>query len=169
MNKDLSLAIIFSLLLISCQPNSSSETNQVEAVEMITQGQKLPITAIVEINGEKIELEVAQTAPQQAIGLMYRDSLPPNRGMLFPFQPPRIVTFWMKNVSIPLDMIFLADGIIQYIEFNAPPCKTNTCPVYGPNVNVDSVLELAGGRASELNLNIGDRLDIQFLTNSDSH
>jgi hypothetical protein len=62
-------------------------------------------------------------------------------------------------------MVFLADGVIQYIETNAPPCLTENCPVYGPNVNIDTVLELAGGRATELNLKKGDRLEIKFLDN----
>ncbi len=156
----LNLTIILSLLLISCNLNPSEQINEVEAVQMINQRQELPITAIMEINGEKIELEIAQTPRQQAIGLMFRDSVPPNRGMLFPFQPPKLVSFWMKNVSIPLDMIFLKDGIIQHIESSVPPCKTPSCPVYGPNVKVDMVLELAGGRASELNLQKGQPLKI---------
>lgn len=168
MSKHLSLAIIISLLLVSCNSNSAPQANEIETIEMINQAQKLPITAIVEINGEKINLEVAQTPQQLAIGLMYRDSVPANRGMLFPFQPPRIVNFWMKNVSIPLDMIFLSQGVIQHIETNVPPCQTSSCPVYGPNVIVDQVLELAGGRATELNLSKGDRLTVQFLSNQDS-
>lgn len=154
------LTIILSLLLISCNVNSSGQTNEVEAIEMINQRQELPITAIIKVNGEKIELEVAQTPQQQAVGLMFRDSIAPNRGMLFPFQPPRLVTFWMKNVSISLDMVFLKDGVIQQIESNVPPCKSPTCPVYGPDVKVDMVLELAGGRASELKLQKGQRLEI---------
>ncbi len=169
MSNHLSIAIIVSLLLVSCNPNSAPQANEIETIEMNNQPQKLPITAMVEINGKKFELEVAQTPRQQAIGLMYRDSVPPNRGMLFPFQPPRVVAFWMKNVSIPLDMIFISQGIIQHIENNAPPCKTPSCPVYGPNVRVDQVLELAGGRATELNLNIGDRLEVQFLPSQDSN
>jgi uncharacterized membrane protein (UPF0127 family) len=169
MNKQTSLVIILSLLLVSCNPNSAPQANEIETTEMINRGQQLPITAIVEIKGEKIDLEVAQTPQQLTIGLMYRDSLPPNRGMLFPFQPPRIVSFWMKNVSIPLDMIFLSQGVIQHIESNVPPCQTPSCPVYGPKVKVDQVLELAGGRATELNLNMGDRLEVKFLSSQNSH
>ena len=164
MSNHLSLALIISLLLVSCNYNSVPKTNKLQAVEMINQAQELSITAIAEIGGEKIELEVAQTPQQQQIGLMFRDSVAPNRGMLFPFEPPRMVSFWMKNVVIPLDMIFISEGVIQHIETNVPPCQTTPCPVYGPNVMVDQVIELAGGRSTELKLNQGDRLDIKFLS-----
>lgn len=126
-------------------------------------GQMLPITAQATIAGEVIQLEVAKTAYEQAMGLMYRVDLPANRGMLFPFDPPRRVSFWMKNVQIPLDMVFIKNGKVVAIAANVPPCTVLECPLYGPPQLVDQVLELQGGRAAELNLKVGDTIDFKFL------
>jgi hypothetical protein len=125
-------------------------------------GQVLPVTAETMLGGQTIGLEVAQTPQQQAIGLMYRETLPDDRGMLFPFVPPRPASFWMKNVLISLDMVFVYDGEIIAIARNVPPCETDPCPTYGPGLQlVDAVIELRGGRADELGLQVGDRVDIQ--------
>ncbi len=126
-------------------------------------GQMLPITAEATIAGEVIQLEVAKTAYEQAMGLMYRAELADDRGMLFPFDPPRMVNFWMKNVHIPLDMVFLKDGKVVAIAANVPPCTVIDCPLYGPKQPVDQVLELRGGRAEMLNLQVGDTIELRFL------
>ncbi len=129
-----------------------------------TQGQMLPITATVELGGETIALEVAATIDQQSMGLMYRDRVPPEQGMLFPFAPPRPVSFWMKNVAIPLDMVFVYRGQIVAIAADVPPCTADPCPTYGPGRQVvESVIELAGGRAAELGLQVGDPVTIEWL------
>jgi uncharacterized protein len=124
--------------------------------------QKLPLSAQVKINGQIILLEVARTSEEQSIGLMYRTELAANRGMLFVFSPPRPVSFWMKNTLIPLDMIFVSNGVVRYIGEKIPPCKTTNCPGYGPepSLKIDSVIELRGGRAAELKIKVGDRLKI---------
>lgn len=166
----------FSLsgLLLACSPaqlptNSSTPNSaQPEQPVMTTSteqaaGQRLPITAQATIANRVIQLEVAQTPQQQATGLMYRPSLASDRGMLFPFQQPRFASFWMKNVVIPLDMVFLYQGKVVAIENSAPPCATEPCPTYGPQAPVDQVIELRGGRASELGLKVGDRIKIQTL------
>lgn len=128
------------------------------------QGQMLPITAEVEINGHRIGLEVAHTRQQQSIGLMFRELLADDRGMLFPFVPPRPVSFWMKNVLISLDMVFVYQGDVVAIARDVPPCEADPCPTYGPDRQlVDYVIELRGGLARELNLQPGDAIDIQWL------
>jgi len=141
----------------------STELGQTPVAE--TQAQYLPISAEAEINGQTIQLEVARTLQEQAKGLMYRPPLPDDRGMLFPFDPPRPVQFWMKNTPSPLDMVFLRDGEVQAIVTAAPPCEADPCPTYGPetSVAIDHVLELRSGRAAELGLTVGDRLEIQLL------
>lgn len=127
------------------------------------QGQMLPITAQAKIGQQVIQLEVAKTPQQQALGLMFRTSLPDERGMLFPFNRPRIAGFWMKNCKIALDMIFLRNGVVKAIQVQAPPCQQEPCPSYGPDVPVDMVIELRGGRSQELGVKVGDRIPIQFL------
>jgi uncharacterized protein len=126
-------------------------------------GQTLPITATAQLAGKTFQLEVAQTPDQQAMGLMYRPALPDDRGMLFPMESPRPVTFWMRNVPVSLDMVFVYNGSIVAIASNVPPCATTSCPTYGPRGLVDQVLELRAGRASELGLKAGDLVVIAAL------
>ncbi len=124
-------------------------------------GQTLPISAKATMAGQVIQLEVARTPQQQQMGLMYRTSLADDRGMLFLFNPPQPINFWMKNTLIPLDMVFMLDGVVKEIVADVPPCKTSLCPTYGPNTPVNQVIELRGGRAAELGLKAGDRVTIQ--------
>jgi hypothetical protein len=127
------------------------------------QGQYLPISAQAEINGQMMQLEVAVTPQQKAMGLMFRPELPDDRGMLFLFDPPRPVQFWMRNVPVPLDMVFTLNGEVQGITLSAPPCTTVSCPVYGPdNLPVNQVIEMRSGRAAELGIEVGDRIVIRF-------
>ena len=123
-------------------------------------GQQLPIQARTLIGTQEILLEVARTPEQQEIGLMFRRDLPPDRGMLFPFEQSRMARFWMKNTLIPLDMVFLREGRVVAIEANVPPCRQDPCPSYGPSLWVDAVLELPAGRSAQLGLKVGDRLTI---------
>lgn len=128
-------------------------------------GQVLPVSVQAEIGDQIIQLEVAETPRQQALGLMYRTELADNRGMLFPFDPPRRVSFWMKNVSISLDMVFLFQGAVVAIAADVPPCTANPCAVYGPEGRqlVDQVIELRGGRAEEIGIQVGDVITINPL------
>jgi len=134
-----------------------------------TGAQHLPIEAQATIGDREIYLEVAKTPQQQQIGLMFRQRVGPQCGMVFPFEPARPVRFWMQNVPISLDMIFLRADEVRAIEANVPPCDRDPCPLYGPQREpVDRVVELAGGRAAELGLVVGDRLEIQPLTGDTS-
>lgn len=166
-----------SLLLLGCSTESSDTSAQVNtppsntplAVPSVAQeatlsrGQLLPITLEAEIKGERIQLEVALTPQQQAIGLMFRTELAPNRGMLFLFPTATPQGFWMKNTLIPLDMVFMVDGEVKAIAANAAPCRTDPCPTYESGVPVNQVLELPGGRAAELGLRVGDRIVIRSV------
>jgi len=147
------LGILLSLSLASCF-DSRTPASPVPAMEP---------RAVVEIAGRTIYLEVAQTPQQQATGLMYRTELANNRGMLFPFNPPQIVGFWMKNVPIPLDIIFLHNGKVVKIAANLPSCTSHPCPVYPSEVPIDQVIELRGGQAAELGLKLGDSLSVKPL------
>ena len=153
----LPLSIALLILLSSCSTLTSAQKTVANASEETTQGQMLPITAKTNIGGETIQLEVAKTPEQQAIGLMFRESLADNRGMLFPLGVERNARFWMKNVPISLDIIFLNGDRVVEIAANVPPCLTTPCPVYGPEVLVDRVLELRGGRAEEWKRRRGER------------
>ena len=101
-------------------------------------------------------VELAETPAQQARGLMFRDRLAADAGMLFVYDTPRHVSMWMKNTLVPLDMLFLAaDGAIVRIARWATPLSRETIPSGAP---VTAVLELAGGAADRLGLAPGDRV-----------
>lgn len=151
---------------MGCEKEGLSSLTSTSALHR-NQGQILPTSARLVIDGQEILLEVAQTSDQQALGLMYRDYLSPNQGMLFPFESPRFTSFWMKNVPISLDLIFLYQGKVQAMENSAPPCLQEPCPSYSPDVLVDQVLELPGGRALELGIRKGDFLPIESISVND--
>jgi len=172
----LCLTIGLTIFLMACsspvpatspdRPSSQVEPSQFStSVETTpeTLGQSLQISAEATIGNTTIQLEVARTPDQQAKGLMYRSHLADDRGMLFPFQPPRQVGFWMKNVQISLDMIFLRAGTVEWIARNVPPCKALPCQTYGPEVPIDQVIELRGGLTKDLGIQVGDRIEVRFL------
>ncbi len=161
------LSMLLSVLLIGCsvpttaKPPTPTSASQIPAPESL--GQTLPISAKAIVpNGTTIQLEVAKTPQQQEMGLMYRPALPDNRGMLFRFSSPQSISFWMKNVPVALDMVFLRDGVVKYIQAAAPPCASEPCPTYSPNTPIDQVIELRSGRAAELKLKVGDHVKIEF-------
>lgn len=103
-----------------------------------------------------IDIEIAETAEEKALGLMFRTSLADNRGMLFPHRPPQEAAMWMRNTYIPLDMIFIrADGVVHRIESRTEPMSERIISSEGP---VAAVLELAGGAADRYGLKPGHRV-----------
>jgi len=102
-------------------------------------------------------VEVARTPEEQQRGLMFRESLGPDRGMIFPYDPPQAVAFWMKNTLIPLDMVFIrADGSIANIAENTVPLSLEAVPSADAAA---AVLEIAGGRSAQLGIKAGDRVE----------
>lgn len=119
--------------------------------------EQVPLT-IDSANGKhRFTVEVARTPEEQAQGLMFRKSIPPDRGMIFPYDPPVQVSFWMKNTLVPLDMVFIGpDGKIGRIAANTTPMSLDPVASIDP---VSAVLEIAGGRAAELGIREGDKVD----------
>ncbi|MEH2410550.1 DUF192 domain-containing protein [Nostoc sp.] len=159
------LSMLLSIFLMGCSaPTTAKPPTPTSASQTPAPlGQTLPISAKAIVpNGTKIQLEVAQTPEQQAMGLMYRPALPDDRGMLFGFPSAQSVSFWMKNVPVSLDMVFLHNGVVKYIQAAAPPCASEPCPTYGSNTPIDKVIELRSGRAAELKLKVGDIVKIEF-------
>ncbi len=102
-----------------------------------------PLTIYSANGAHRFTVEIARTPDQQEIGLMFRRSLPPDRGMIFPYDPPFPASFWMKNTLIPLDMIFIrADGRIARIAQGVPELL-DPVPAGEP---IAAVLEIRGGR-----------------------
>jgi uncharacterized membrane protein (UPF0127 family) len=106
-------------------------------------------------------VELARTEAERAQGLMYREKLAPDAGMLFIYPTDRPVAFWMKNTLIPLDMLFIQrDGTILSIVERAVPLSEATIPSGAP---VAAVLEVNGGTVSHLGIKPGDHVRCEAL------
>lgn len=113
----------------------------------------MPLTIQTGNATHRFTVEVAATPEQQERGLMFRKSLAGDRGMIFPYDPPADVSFWMKNTLIPLDIVFIrSDGTIVRIT-HAKALDLTALPAGEP---VAAVLEIRGGRAAELGIKEGD-------------
>ncbi len=89
------------------------------------------------------------TAAERSRGLMYRDTLAKDQGMLFVFPEEGRHSFWMKNTRIELDIIFIAaDRRVVGISRRAQPCRKDPCEQYSPEADCVYVLEIAGGLAA---------------------
>ncbi len=105
------------------------------------------------------EVEIAKTTQEKSKGLMYREELDENKGMLFLFMKEEYHYFWMKNTLIPLDMIWIdSDKKITYIYENAQPCKTEYCENIIPKGKALYVLEVNAGEVERLGWKIEDQL-----------
>lgn len=115
-----------------------------------------PLVIDTASGAKTFQVEVAATARQRELGLMCRQSLAGDRGMLFDFKTPQPVAFWMRNTLIGLDIIYIRpDGRILSIARNARPLDESLIPSGGV---ILGVLELRGGRAAELGLLPGDKV-----------
>lgn len=140
--------------LAACQPSAS---NAVELGRSPAGLEQVPLTVTSGAKTHRFTVEVARTPEEQATGLMHRQSLASDRGMVFPFASPRIASFWMKDTLIPLDIIFVrADGAITNIEANTVPLSLEPVVSYE---DVTAVLEIAGGRSAELGIKPGDKVE----------
>jgi uncharacterized protein len=113
-------------------------------------------------DGAVIRAEVMRREEDMRRGMMFRDSLPENRGMLFIHGNTGKYTYFMYQVKLPLDIIWLDSGknVVEISE-NTPTCTTNAsqCPVYGGTKDALIVLELAAGSAKKHGIRPGTRID----------
>lgn len=116
-------------------------------------------------SGAIYRVELARTAEELAQGLMFRESLAENTGMLFLFpHADDSHPFWMKNTLMPLDIIWLDPaGQVLFVSANTPPCKADPCPSYGPDFAIASVLEIAGGMAEKEKVTVGSTIRLMDI------
>ena len=154
MTKQILLAAAALSLLVGCRAEPQTSAPQQARISSQAGLQVVPLQIRSGGKVHRFDVEVAATAEQQATGLMFVEQLGPDKGMVFPFVPPRPASFWMKNTLIPLDMIFVRpDCSIARIAVNTVPHSLD--PV-GVEENMAAVLEIAGGRSVELGINEGD-------------
>jgi uncharacterized membrane protein (UPF0127 family) len=121
--------------------------------------QALEALSIASQGGQRqtFQVEVARNEADRAQGLMFRRSMPADRGMLFDFGRVEPVSMWMQNTYLPLDMLFIRpNGTIARIAANTEPLSTRTIPSGEP---VLAVLELNAGTAAKLGIKAGDQVE----------
>lgn len=140
--------LVFSVLLFSfgvaaCSENSSD------------------LKIVTESGTVTFSVELVDTPALRSKGLMFRQELAPNSGMIFDFLDEKEVSFWMRNTFIPLDLIFIdGTGSIVNIHENARPFDETSIPSGQP---VRFVFEIAGGQSKILNIQVGDQIEFHVL------
>ncbi|ARS27061.1 DUF192 domain-containing protein [Sphingomonas sp. KC8] len=142
-------ALLLTVPLVGCAARS-------DAPAAVRADGLVEVTVTTATGTRIFQVEMARTPAEQARGLMYRTELAPDRGMLFPYDPPQWASFWMKNTLIPLDMIFIRrDGTIARIAENTIPESLEPVESGEP---VGAVFEIAGGNAALQGIAVGDRV-----------
>ncbi len=123
-----------------------------------------PKTAQLQINGNSIKVEVADTAQKRSKGLAGKSELSENEGMLFVFDRLDKYVFWMKGLSFPLDFVWIKDTQVVDILENIPPPSPgqsdDSLPVYSSKVDFNKVLEIKAGTVKRLNIKAGDTINL---------
>ena len=144
-----SVSIVFILLMGIVDANESSNIFGYGKVVFIKQN----LT---------IEVEVAKTETQRSRGLMYRDSLKQEKGMLFVFECEHIQRVWMKNTLIPLDIIFISkQGKVVSILKELQPCIKDPCNIYASTKRAKYMLEINAGEIDNKDIAVGQILKIE--------
>lgn len=153
------LAPLLALAPSACSPQAAESAAQgasapVRASVHPQSGlEVIPLTVTTGGRSHAFRVEVARSPQDQARGLMFRTAMGADEGMLFPYDPPRIASFWMRNTVIPLDLIFIGpDRRVINVAANAAPYSEESIRSDAPAV---AVLELNGGRAAELGIGPG--------------
>jgi uncharacterized membrane protein (UPF0127 family) len=149
------LAVLAGVLAPAACKNSAGQRQTSSAAPT----DAIASTVVVDTGERKItfRVELARTEPEREKGLMYRDHLAADAGMLFLFERASVQTFWMKNTLIPLDMIFIStDHVIVGVVASAQPLTLTARNVNEPS---QYVLEIGGGLAARLGIHAGERVD----------
>jgi uncharacterized membrane protein (UPF0127 family) len=119
------------------------------------------------IGSTEIKVEIADTSEKKAVGLGYRENLPDDTGMFFQMEVRRVPRFWMKGMLIPLDIIWIDEGVVIGFEEDVPivpvDSPNNEIPSYSPTQPVTAVLEVNAGFVKRNGIKIGDRVQLTGL------
>jgi len=163
MSRKVFASTVATIIFLACGVNNSAPPP--------ASAQPSPTTAaagprIVFPDNFVVQVEIAADDSVRAQGLMFRDQLAPDRGMIFLFPQSGDYPFWMKNTLIPLDMIWIDDQKrIVNVAANVPPCKADPCPSVPAGGTAKYVLEVAGGVAARHGLAKGQTLRFEGLEN----
>ena len=125
-------------------------------VHTAAEPQVLPLTLP---SGKVLQAELMIKDQDRAMGLMFRPSLPLDRGLLFVFQEVDFHGIWMKNCRFPIDIVWLdEERRVVHVAEAVPPCKAEPCPVYNPMKKAAYVVEINAGQARREKATLGSRL-----------
>lgn len=147
--------IVCFLLTISCKKESKQEI-KTETISFTKEGELMLFKSITDSIIANFDIEIAETEYETQTGLMYRESMEDNQGMLFVFNDVAQHSFYMKNTQIPLDIIYLDENRkITSFQKNTKPFDETGLPSQVP---VKYVLEINAGLSDKLRLQIGDSI-----------
>ncbi len=162
-----SLLLVFTVFLAGCNVGEllPGDQNSGNDVVWLDGGEVDGPTMIINTNNDDytFDIEIADTSEERAKGLMYRESMKDNHGMLFIFDEEQELNFWMKNTLMPLDMIFFDhDYKIVHIQHDAQPCKKDPCEVFSSLKPAKYVLEVKGGTTERLGIVPGNTANVNL-------
>lgn len=114
----------------------------------------------VQVGSAAFQVEIAKTPKEQAKGLSGRKSLKEDRGMLFVYEEPKFASFWMKDMLIPLDFIWIREGEVVRIDQNIAPEDYQPPETITPKQKIDKVLEVNAGAIERYGIEIGDGIEL---------
>jgi uncharacterized membrane protein (UPF0127 family) len=144
-------------------PTTTTEADTETSAPATTEEREGPVVLIQTERGEEVAVavEIADTQEEREVGLMQRESLPDDAGMIFLFEEETAGGFWMKNTLIPLSIAFAAgDGTILRI-LDMEPCEADPCEIYDPGVPYESALEVNQGAFADWGVEEGDLLTLE--------
>jgi uncharacterized protein len=140
------LFAVLPLIAITALPTIAQKAMRQDTLKIITS-----------TGTHAFDIEIAETDEEKARGLMFRRSLAPNAGMLFPYAPAQEITMWMKNTYISLDMVFIrADGTVLRVAAGTEPFSEKVISSEGDAL---AVLEVIAGTAAKIGVKAGDKVE----------
>ncbi|MCH8003072.1 MAG: DUF192 domain-containing protein [Nanoarchaeota archaeon] len=140
-SKNVMLMLLFLIILTSCSKQS---------VVLVDNG----------VGNIIVNVEIADSLEERSSGLMFREFLDENSGMLFVFDDEDYYSFWMKNTLIPLDIIFISENLEIVDIIYAEPCREDSCKSYKPIKPAKYVLEVNGNFTIKNDVKIGNKIVI---------
>jgi uncharacterized protein len=140
--------IVTLATLTSCRTKPAPGVASASAASSASAPATVSTPRVILPDGFAVDVEIAASDETREQGLMYRDTLAPDKGMIFVFTARGEYPFWMKNTLIPLDMIWIDDQRrVVHVAHDVQPCRADPCPSYPPHAQSREVLELAAGSA----------------------
>jgi uncharacterized protein len=154
------LSLFLSLGFTSCDNEKKVDNIETEPISFTKEGELYLIKAFGDTI-KKLDIEIAETDYEHQTGLMYRESMEEDQGMLFIYDSERPRSFYMKNTYIPLDIIYYdADSSLVSIQKNATPRDETSLPSEGP---AQFILEINGGLSDQWGLEKEDKMSFQRI------